>query len=93
VLDIEAERFLVLYSTTHLPPNLLGRPGVGMSWNWTFVLEPVNGSRTRFHFRWRGEARPLWLRLIYQALVMPADLVMSRSMCLGLKRRVESAMD
>jgi hypothetical protein len=53
----------------------------------------VNGSRTRFHFRWRGEARPLWLRLVYQALVMPADLVMSRSMCLGLKRRVESAMD
>jgi hypothetical protein len=93
VQEIEHEHFLVLYSTTHLPPSQLNREGVGMSWNWTFVLEQVGDSVTRFHFRWRGEARPWWLRLLYQTLVMPADFVMGGCMCLGLKRRAESATD
>jgi hypothetical protein len=86
---MEPERHLVLLSTTHLPPQLLNKDGIVMKWTWTFALEPASRG-TRFHFRWRAETRPLWLRLIYQALVMPADFMMGRSMCKGLKRRVEA---
>jgi hypothetical protein len=92
VEEIEAGHHFVLRSTTHLPPQLMNRKDIGMSWTWAFVIEPEGDDCTRFHFRWRGEARPLLLRLVYQALVMPADFVMGRSMCLGLKRRVETAV-
>ncbi|HZQ74729.1 MAG TPA: hypothetical protein VFB08_17585 [Burkholderiales bacterium] len=91
VEELRAGHHLVLRSTTHLPPQLVNKKGVSMNWTWAFVIEPEGEARTRFHFRWRGEARPLWLRLIYQALVMPADFVMGRSMCLGLKKRVEAS--
>jgi hypothetical protein len=86
---IEPAHHLVLRSTTHLPPQLTKRKGVSMAWTWAFVLERTGPDSTRFHFRWRGEVRPFWLRLIYRTLVMPADFVMGRSMCLGLKRRAE----
>jgi len=91
VENLEAGRHMVLHSTTHLPPQLMNRPGVAMSWTWAFVIEPVGVSSTRFQFRWRATIRPFWLRVVYQALVMPADFVMGRSMCLGLKRRAEEA--
>jgi hypothetical protein len=89
VEEIETNHHLVLRSNTHLPPQLLGKDWAEMNWTWVFVVEPTE-TGTRFQFRWRAELRPLWLRLIYQALVPPADLVMGRSMCKGIKSRVES---
>jgi len=91
VEDVVPDRHLVLRSTTHLPPRLQRQPGVSLNWTWTFVLRPLAGGATRFHFRWRAELRPLWLRLLCQALVMPADFVMGRSMCLGLRKRAETS--
>jgi hypothetical protein len=91
VKDIEAERHLVLHSTTHLPRQLLERPEVALSWTWTFVLEPQPQNQTRFHFRVRGSVRPGWLALLAQLLIVPADFLMARSMCLGLKQRIERA--
>jgi hypothetical protein len=87
---IEASHHLVLRSNTHLPPQLLSKEWAEMNWTWVFLIEP-EGAGTRFQFRWRAELRPLWLRVIYQALVPPADFVMGRSMCKGLKRRAESS--
>jgi hypothetical protein len=91
VEELDPGHHLVLRSTTHLPPRLMNKNGVAMNWTWTFALEPFDPAETRFHFRWRAAMRPLWLRLIYQVVVMPADFVMGRSMCLGLKTRVERA--
>lgn len=91
VVHVESERCLVLHSTTHLPASLLKRESVHLSWTWTFVLTPLSEHGTRFHFRWRAEVRPLWLRLLAVAFVMPADALMGRSMCRGLRRRVERA--
>jgi hypothetical protein len=80
---------MVLHSTTHLPRQLLEREEVSLSWTWAFVLEAIDDSSTRFYFRWRARVRPLGLRLIADALITPADFIMGRSMCKGLKRRVE----
>jgi hypothetical protein len=91
VEKIEPAHHLVLRSTTHLPPQLTNRAGVAMAWTWAFVVEQAGPAATRFHFRWRGEVQPPWLRVLYQALVLPADFVMGRSMCLGLKRRAEGS--
>ena len=86
---VETNRVLVLRSTTHLPRWLLDDPRVHLNWTWTFHLEPMAGGRTRFHFRVRMTARPLWLAWAFKAFLVPADFVMARSMCKGLKERVE----
>ena len=87
---IEPERALVLRSTTHLPPSLQNKSWVRLNWTWAFVLEPQGSEATRFQFRWRAELQPLWLRLLFDALITPADFLMGRSMCKGLKRRAEA---
>lgn len=92
VESLEPNRVLALLSHTHLPPQLLNRPGVRLDFSWTFVLEPMSPERTRFHFRSRAAARPWWLLTAYRVLLIPADLVMARSMCRGLKQRVESSL-
>jgi hypothetical protein len=89
VEQLQPAHHLVLHSTTHLPPLLLKNPHVSLSWTWVFVVEPQDGG-TRFHFRWRAAVSPLWLRVMADLLVLPADFLMGRSMCKGLKRRAES---
>ncbi|MEX2229952.1 MAG: hypothetical protein WEB13_09990 [Dehalococcoidia bacterium] len=86
---LEPDRALVLRSHTHLPPQLLNRPGVALDCTWTFVLEPLSAERTRFHFRSRITARPWWLVATYRLFLVPADFVMARSMCRGVKERAE----
>jgi hypothetical protein len=86
---LEPARTLVLLSHTHLPPQLLGRPWVSQDFSWTFMLEPIGRYRTRFHFRSRASMKPWWLQLAYQLLLVPADFLMARSMCRGLKERAE----
>ncbi|HEU0074610.1 MAG TPA: hypothetical protein VFS30_11440 [Dehalococcoidia bacterium] len=87
---MEADRLLVLHSTTHLPAKLLRDPRVALSWTWTFTLDPEPGGRTRYHFRVRLNVRPLWLLVASHLFIVPADFLMARSMCKGLKERVES---
>lgn len=86
---VEPNRLLVLRSTTHLPRRLLDDPRVRLNWTWTFRLEPLEGGRTRFHFRVRMTARPWWLVWFFQAFIVPADFIMARSLCVGLKQRAE----
>ena len=90
---LEPNQLLVLRSWTHLPPQLRDDPCVRMEWTWTFHLNQLNESETRLHFRVRGELEPWWLLLIYRLFIVPADFVMGRSLCLGLKNRVEGSSE
>jgi hypothetical protein len=87
---IQPQRHIVLHSTTHLPPQLLGKPGVALDWSWTFTLRPEGPNQTRFHIRVRGTVRPWWLQLLAHTFIVPADFLMGRSMCKGIKQRVEA---
>jgi hypothetical protein len=90
VLDVEPRQRLMLRSTTHLPLAWRRRNLAALEWTWVFVLRPVeHGTRTRFLFRWRARTTPWWLRLMCHAVVVPADLVMSRDMLRGVRIRAE----
>jgi hypothetical protein len=84
---LEPEGALVLRSTSHLP--LGWRDHARLDWTWAFVLTPVDANHTRFHFRSRWVTSPWWLTLGGHLAVVPADLVMSRSMLRGVRDRVE----
>jgi hypothetical protein len=89
VADVERERHLVLHSTSHLPLGWRRRGLAGVDWTWSFVLNPVDGGRrTRLVFRWRARTTPAWMTAAAQALIVPADAVMSRGMLRGLAARV-----
>lgn len=88
VVRLERERALVLRSTSHLPRSWRSR--AQLDWTWAFVLTPVDGGRgTRFHFRSRWVTGPWWLTASGWLGVVPADLLMSRDMRRGVKRRAE----
>jgi hypothetical protein len=88
VRALQSNRLMVLHSTSHLPPGLAHRPGVKLSWTWTFSLEP-EGQGARLHFRSRIALSPWWLRWAYRLLLVPAEYVMAGSMCTGIKQRAE----
>ncbi|GAA1146813.1 hypothetical protein GCM10009606_27130 [Nocardioides aquiterrae] len=92
VRELEAPRRMVLESTTHLPLGWRERRRARLHWTWSFVLEPVDhGRRTRLVFRWRARTAPWWITAGAHLLIVPADLVMSRGMLRGLRRRVAAA--
>ena len=86
---LEPNKALVLRSWTHLPPQMRANPRYRLDWTWGFYLEEVGERQTRLLFRTRATLTPMWLRLLYRVILVPADFVMGRSMCLGIKRRVE----
>jgi hypothetical protein len=90
VRQVQPGRTLVLHSTEHLPPGWAERFGAGIDWSWAFVLEPVDGGRTRFLFRTRARLRPWWVRAVYLVVGVPADFVMSRQMLRGVRARAEA---
>lgn len=91
VADLEPDVRLVLHSTSHLPLTWRTRLGASVDWSWVFVLSPLeDGTRTRFHFRWRARTAPWWVRALSWTFVVPADLVMSHDMLRGIKRRAET---
>jgi hypothetical protein len=87
---LEPQRALVLRSTSHLPRSW--RDGARLDWTWAFVVTPVDGGRTRFHFRSRWVTSPWWLTLGGHLAVVPADFVMSRDMLHGVRRRVHDSV-
>lgn len=90
VIDLEADRHLVLHSTSHLPLSWRRKGWASVDWSWSFILQPVEqGGQTRLVFRWRAIARPWWLRALAWALIVPADAVMSRGMLKGVALRAE----
>ncbi len=90
VAELEAPRYLVLHSTSHLPREFRARHGAWMSWSWVFALRALDDGRTRFHLRSRGRLGPRWLALGYVLFLVPADFIMGRQLARGLRRRVET---
>lgn len=86
---LQPDEYLVLHSTTHLPMSLRRR-GASLDWTWTFHLTDLGSGRTRLVFRTRGTVAPMWIWLLYQAVIVPADFVMAGQMMRGLARRVRS---
>jgi hypothetical protein len=85
---IDAERVLVLHSTSHLPASW--RPRAQLDWSWVFVLTPeAEGTQTRFLFRSRWRTAPWWLTAGGRFGIVPADFVMARSMLQGIRARAE----
>lgn len=89
VVELEANRHLVLRSREHLPPGWAQRYGAWIDFTWTFVLEDRGDGRTRFLFRSRSRLGPWWVRAVYLVAMVPADFVMSRQMLRGVRRRAE----
>lgn len=88
---VERHKYLVLRSTTHLPRQLLRKPGVEMEWTWGFYLDELDAGYTRLVVRVRGTLRPWWLLATYRLFIVPADFVMGRSFCRGIKARSEGS--
>ena len=86
---LEPNKMLILRSWTHLPPQVRNNPHVRMEWTWAFYLDQISDTETRLLFRVRGVLEPWWLLAFYNLFIIPADFVMGRSLCLGLKQRVE----
>jgi hypothetical protein len=86
---LEENKMMVLRSWTHLPVPMRENLRYSMEWTWAFYLNELSDSKTRFHFRVRAVIEPAWLRVAYHAVIVPADFIMSRSLCLGLRRRAE----
>jgi hypothetical protein len=86
---LEPDQYLVLHSTSHLPPSWRQRLGATLDWTWSFHLSGIDG-RTRLVFRVRGVVSPAWVRAVYQGLIVPADFVMAGQMMRGLRQRAES---
>jgi hypothetical protein len=84
---IEPARVLVLRSTSHVPAAWRDR--ARLDWTWTFTLTPLEGGRTRFHFRSRWCTAPWWFSLAGHLAIVPADFVMARSMLRGVRDRAE----
>jgi hypothetical protein len=87
--DLDPSRYLVLHSREHLPPGWAERFGADVDWSWVFVLDRIEGDRTRFLFRTRVRVHPWWVAAVYSTAIIPADFVMSRQMLRGVQARAE----
>lgn len=87
VVDLQPERALVLRSSSHLPMSW--RERATLDWSWAFTLRPLEGGRTRYHFRSRWVTEPYWFTLSGTLGIVPADFLMSRDHLRGVKRRSE----
>jgi hypothetical protein len=87
------EAHLVLHSTSHLPLSWRRELGAQLDWTWSFLLVDAGDDRSRLVFRVRGAARPWWVLLAYEAVIVPADFVMSRQMMNGIAARAQRLRD
>jgi hypothetical protein len=85
---VNPPHLLVLHSTTHVPASWRARLGASIDWGWTFALDDRSDGGTRLLLRTRARTRPWWLAASYVTALVPADLVMARSMLAGIGRRV-----
>ncbi|MET0902576.1 MAG: hypothetical protein ABWZ52_04990 [Acidimicrobiales bacterium] len=91
VEQLEPPRHFVLRSRDHLPPGWKERFGATIDFTWAFVLTDLGNGRTRFTFRCRARTAPQWVAAAYEAVMVPADFVMSRQMLRGIRERAERA--
>ncbi|MGB5187701.1 MAG: hypothetical protein WBO84_11325 [Acidimicrobiia bacterium] len=97
VAALDPQRALVLHSMRHpisgIPPDQSSdRPGPCLDFCWSFVLEPSDANRTRLLLRTRSNIYPEGMARIAHFLLVPVDVLMSRSLLLGIKRRAEEVV-
>ena len=97
VVELDPYRAMVLHSMRHpisgIPPDLLNdRPGPYLDFSWSFVLEMAGVNRTRLLMRTRSNIYPAGMTRIAHVLLVPIDVLMSRWMLLGIKRRAETVL-
>jgi hypothetical protein len=96
VRRLEHERALVLYSDSHIkflvPTVLQGtRFASHGDFTWTFVLEPLEGGRTRMLLRTRARIHPAWLRAMTPVLYA-AEAIFPQRILRGIKWRAEGRL-
>jgi hypothetical protein len=97
VVELDPYRVMVLHSMRHpisgIPPDLSNdRPGPYLDFSWSFVLEMAGVNRTRLLMRTRSNVYPVGMTRIAHILLVPIDVLMSRWMLLGVKRRAETVL-
>jgi hypothetical protein len=95
VVELVPEHRMVLHSTTHLFETTR-RLGImtWVDWTWAFVLEEPAPGTTRLIVRARASAGPRpSADVLWHALIVPSDLLMSAAMLRGIKRRAEEPGD
>jgi hypothetical protein len=99
VAQLEPERVLALYSTTHIlmmaPASLRNNPKVGLQgeFSWVFVLDEKNEGMTRLIVRTRASYEPKLFRILTRPMLLPADFLMARMMLQTIKQRVEQSQE
>jgi hypothetical protein len=95
VAAIEPNRYLVLYSNTHLrylfPRSVREDPriGIGGEFTWGFFLQQTDGNDTRLLLRTRGTVRPGWYRLFINTAIPIANIFLAHKMLSGIKKQSE----
>jgi hypothetical protein len=95
VVELVPERRMVLRSTTHLFESTK-RLGImtWVDWTWAFVLDEPHPGTTRLIVRARAAAGPRpSADMLWHALIVPSDLLMSAAMLRGIKHRAEGLSD
>jgi hypothetical protein len=98
VKALEPNRFLALYSTTHVrygvPAALRNNPKLDIygHFTWVFVLQESREHATRLILRTRANVGPRLFRVLTLQLLLPAgEIFTARRMLRGIKKRVEHA--
>lgn len=93
VIDAEAPRYLVLHSCRTLSTGRDVNRSAAPHWadiSWVFVLQPLEGERTRLLARTRSSVAPRWVG--YAARILgTGDTVMQRELLAAIARRAERA--
>jgi hypothetical protein len=84
VVELEADRALVLRSTRHLLP-----PMRSIDFSWAFILQPLSGDRTRFIVRARARYGPRWSWLVLGAAYSLGDFLNTSNILCAIKQRAE----
>jgi hypothetical protein len=97
VVAIEPNKYLVLYSNTHLrflfPKTLRENPGLGIGgeFTWGFYLQQMDESQTRLFLRTRGTIKPQWYWIFINTLIPIANIFLARKMLSGIKQHAEAS--
>jgi hypothetical protein len=95
VAQLEAERSLALYSTTHIlmmaPARVRTNPRLGLygTFSWVFVLDEQAAGVTRLIVRTRARCGPRLFRMLLLPLFYPGDFLIARLMLRTIRKRVE----
>ena len=95
VAQLEPQRALALYSTTHLlmmaPASVRDNPRLGLygKFSWVFVLDEQATGVTRLIVRTRASCGPRLFRMLLLPLFYPGDFLIARLMLRTIRQRVE----